>query len=693
MGDIEQAREEVAQLANQLRRHQHLYYVEAMPEISDIEYDRMLDRLIELEIRHPELRLADSPSQRVGSDLGSGFPEVSHTIPVLSLDKAYHTEAVMQWIERCRKRGESNLTFTVEEKVDGVSLVLYYEGGVLVRAVTRGNGFVGNDVTANAKTISSIPLRLPRPLDIAIRGEVFMDKRDFDTLNDEMDVPYANARNLAAGTLRRLKSSETARFPLKMFSYEAYVGDQGHLADDHVQILGLLKELGFLVNPSLGIFSRSSGNDFVDDTAFSLPLAVRGTYEELPAYLDDRQSVRSQLAHEIDGLVIKVSDLAVRDMLGYTGHHPRWALAYKFDAPEAQTVLEGIDVQVGRTGRITPVGRVHSVKVGNSVVSNVTLHNQDYINLLELAIGDTISISKRGDVIPAVERVIEKNEKGNSTWLLPTACPSCKTPLVKIGAHTFCTNDDCPDQVLGRIIFFTGREQMDIEGFGSETVNFLVQRGLVQDIPDLYGVDYGSLVGAPGFGNKKASALARAIESSKGKPFRTVLVSLGISDFGKKAVDLLLRSGIRSMEGLLSLVDADDRSSLLAIKGFGEKTVDSLFSQLSQERTRRMIERLGEAGLQLAEKEEEEKASIPQVFAGQVWCVTGSFERFVPRSLALKEIEIRGGRTTGSVTKKTTHLLAGSSAGSKLQQAISLGTTIIDEGRFIDLLAGGDDEI
>jgi DNA ligase (NAD+) len=234
---------------------------------------------------------------------------------------------------------------------------------------------------------------------------------------------------------------------------------------------------------------------------------------------------------------------------------------------------------------------------------------------------------------------------------------------------------------------------MDIEGFGSETVNFLVQRGLVHEIPDLYWVDYGSLVGEPGFGDKKASALARAVESSKSKPFRTVLVSLGIPDFGKKAVDLLLRSGIRSAERLLSLVDADDRDPVLAIKGFGEKTVDSLFSWLSQDRNRRVIERLGEAGLQLSEKEEHQSSSIPQVFAGQTWCVTGSFERFVPRSLALKEIEIRGGRTTGSVTKKTTHLLAGSSAGSKLQQAITLGTTIIDEGRFIDLLEGGNDEV
>ena len=513
MVEKEQAREEIARLSEQLRRYQYLYYVEARPVVSDTTYDRMLDQLMILENLHPELRLPDSPSQRVGSDLGSTFPEVRHTIPVLSLDKAYHTDAVMQWMERTRQRGEGNLSFSVEEKIDGVSLVLYYEQGVLVRAVTRGNGYVGNDVTPNARTISSVPLRLTRAINVAVRGEVFLEKEDFTVLNARLEVPYANPRNLAAGTLRRLKSSETAQFPLKMFAYEAYFDDPAQSGGSHAQILGMLGELGFLVNKTFGLFSQdgSCGVSSFGD-------AQIGRYEDLPRYIESRKSLRDSLSHEIDGLVVKVNELAVRDFLGYTGHHPRWALAYKFDAPEAQTELTAIDVQVGRTGRITPVGRVKRVRVGNSVVSNVTLHNQDYINLLELAIGDTVSISKRGDVIPAVERVVEKNEQGHATWVLPDTCPSCKTNLIKDGAHSFCPNHDCPDQVLGRIIFFAGRDQMDIEGFGPETVAFLVRKQLVKDIPDLYTVDYAKLGAEPGLQEKKAPALGPAHDETTQPP-------------------------------------------------------------------------------------------------------------------------------------------------------------------------------
>jgi len=690
METVEQAQVEIARLSEDLRRHQHHYYVEAQPLVSDTQYDRMMDRLLYLESLYPALKLSDSPSQRVGSDLGTGFPEVRHTVPVLSLDKAYTGDGVLQWIQRCRQRGEQRLSFVVEEKIDGVSLVLYYEKGLLARAVTRGNGFVGNDVTPNAKTIKSIPLRLSRPYDIAVRGEVFLAKEDFAALNGTMEVPYANPRNLAAGTIRRLKSSETAQVPLKMFAYEAYFANPADAVHSHVEILRLLKALGFLVNPSIAVFADTNGDIFPTMTEGQDDAFVQGVYGDIPEYLGKLEQQRSALAYEIDGLVIKVNELGVREFLGYTGHHPRWALAYKFDAPEAQTGVLAIDVQVGRTGRITPVARVKTVKVGNSMVSNVTLHNQDYINLLELAIGDTVAISKRGDVIPAVERVVEKNEDGNTTWQLPAECPSCKTTLVRNGAHTFCPNGDCPDQVVGRISFFVGRQQMDLEGFGPETVSFLVERGLVRDIPDIYTVDYDALVGQSGFGEKKAAALALAVEKSKEQPYRSVLVALGIPDFGKKAVDLLVNAGIRSMKQLLEMVDSGDSETLVAIKGFGRKTVDSLFAELSDSKVRERIARLELLGLQFSEAATTAEETLPQIFRNQVWCVTGSFERFAPRSLALKEIEARGGRTTSSVTSKTSHLLAGSGAGSKLQQAQSFGTTVVDEQQFIRMLQGGE---
>lgn len=687
MDGFDQAKEEIAELSRELRRHQYRYYVEAKPEISDMQYDRMIDRLVELETRFPELKFPDSPSQRVGSDLAASFPEVHHTVPVLSLDKAYTSESILQWIERLRNRGEQRLSFVVEEKMDGVSLVLYYQAGILVRAVTRGNGFVGNDVTANAKTISSIPLRLEQPLDIAVRGEVFLTKEDFARLNLAMDVPYANPRNLAAGTIRRIKSSETARIPLRMFVYEAYISGEGKAAETHVEALKMLNSLGFMVNPSLAVFAEDGSRAEDMANRLHLPEVHSGPFDKIIDYIESIDERRASLPYEIDGLVIKVNELGVRDFLGYTGHHPRWAMAYKFDAPEAQTVVNTIDIQVGRTGRITPVARVSTVKVGNSMVSNVTLHNEDYINMLELAIGDIVAISKRGDVIPAVERVVEKNESGNSTWIMPTLCPSCNTPLVRQGAHTFCPNTaGCPDQILGRVVFFVGRNQMDIEGFGPETVSFLIQRNLIKDIPDIYTVDYRALVGEPGFGEKKAFSLLDAVNKSKERSFGTVLVSLGIPDFGKKAVDLLIGAGITSMDQLLALVDSGDTQPLLEIKGFGQKTIDSLFSYLQDDQMRERISRLKELGLDFAQVADPVSSRLPQIFSGQTWCVTGSFEHFQPRSLALKEIELRGGRTTGSVTRKTTHLLAGSGAGSKLQQAISFGTTIVSEDKFVELL-------
>jgi DNA ligase (NAD+) len=559
---------------------------------------------------------------------------------------------------------------------------------LLTRAVTRGNGFIGNDVTQNAKTISSIPLRLTRPVTIAVRGEVFLLKSDFEQLNQNLDVPYANPRNLAAGTLRRLKSSETAKVPLRMYVYEAYGEAVDGQIHTHVEALSLLFDLGFSINPRFSMFTDDVSR--IKQTIQRLscrPMQIEA-YDGIAQYIEQVNRERERLPYEIDGLVLKVDELEMREFLGYTGHHPRWALAYKFDAPEAQTVVKAIDVQVGRTGRVTPVARVEKVKVGNSMVSNVTLHNQDYLEMLELAIGDTVAISKRGDVIPAIERVVEKNEEGATTWIMPDRCPSCNTMLIRDGAHQFCPNSDCPDQVLGRISFFVGREQMDIDGMGPETVAYLYRKGLLHDIPDIYRIDYRNLIGEPGFGERKVQSLDQAVQASRQRPFRTVLVSLGIPDFGKKAVDLLLASGITRMQQLLEMVDTHKTEPLLQIKGFGEKTVNALFTWLSDTRMRSRIAALAEIGLQMAQHDEQQATQLPQQFSGQVWCVTGSFTRFSPRTLALQEIEARGGRTVSSVTGKTTHLLAGTGAGSKLQQAAKLGVTIVSEEDFLSMLGG-----
>ena len=679
-----ESRLEIATLSDQLRTYQRAYYVDARPLVSDLEYDRLFDRLRTLEDEHPHLRFPDSPSLRVGSDLNSEFPEVKHTIPVLSLDKAYKSEEVSAWIAKTEAKVAQELSFVVEEKMDGVSIVLYYEKGLLSRAVTRGNGEVGNDVTANMKTIASIPLRIPSEESVAVRGEVFLPKEEFLLLNKGLETPYANPRNLAAGTIRRIKSSEVAKVPLRIYVYEGF-WEGSHPFTDHIAILATLASYGFSLNPNIALFCKNK-----KDAQQRLEKAsLKGTalsYADFDSYVEEHTARRSALPYEIDGLVMKVNELAVRESLGYTEHHPRWALAYKFESPQAQTVVQNIDVQVGRTGRITPVARVVPVLVGGSTVSNITLHNQDYIDMLELSVGDSVEISKRGDVIPAVERVIEKNELGNKVWTLPETCPSCTTPLVVRGAHTFCPNPACPDQVSSRLKFFVGKAQMDIDSFGPETITTLIDLGLLKDVSDIYFIDYErALSEQPGFGEKKIAAIKAGVEKSKSQSFRRVLLSLGIGEIGKKAADLLVESGLTSMDALLAIADCDDETTLTSIKQIGPKSARLLIDGLKDPAMRSRIEFLRQAGLQFEEKKTD-APTLVQSFAEQTWCVTGSFEHFNPRSLALEEIEKRGGRTTTSVTGKTTHLLAGGGAGSKLAQANKLGVKVVNEEVFLSLL-------
>lgn len=683
--DEQDPRQEIENLSDLLRTYQRAYYVDARPLVSDLEYDRLFDRLQELEEAHPHLRLPDSPSQRVGSDLSSEFPEVEHTIPVLSLDKAYASGEVSSWMIKTEAKVSQELSFVVEEKMDGVSIVLYYEKGLLVRAVTRGNGMVGNDVTANLKTIASIPLRLPEEVDVAVRGEVFLPKEEFLELNKRMETPYANPRNLAAGTIRRIKSSEVAKVPLRIYVYEGFwSGD--HPFTDHISILSTLASYGFSLNSNIALFCKSRSDALQRLEKASLAGEAL-SFADFDSYVIKHTGQRSELPYEIDGLVVKVNELSVRETLGYTERHPRWAIAYKFESPQAQTVVENIDVQVGRTGRITPVARVAPVLVGGSTVSNITLHNQPYIDMLELAVGDIVEISKRGDVIPAVERVIEKNEKGNKVWKLPLLCPSCSTPLVIRGAHTFCPNVACPDQVSSRLKFFAGKAQMDIDSFGPETITTLIDLGLLEDVPDIYTLDYEkALSDIPGFGEKKIAAIKAGVEKSKGQSFRRVLVSLGIGEIGKKAADLLVGSGLTSIDDLLEIADKDDVETLTTIKQIGPKSARLLIDGLNDPAMRVRIAQLRKLGLQFEEAEASEAPPLEQSFASQTWCVTGSFVHFNPRTLALEEIEKRGGRTTSSVTGKTTHLLAGSGAGSKLAQATRLGVKIVNEERFLTLL-------
>ena len=674
------AEKRAAELSRLLREYQRAYFVESRPLVSDSEFDALFNELLAIEQEHPDLALPDSPTRRVGSDLTQELPEAPHSIPVLSLDKSYTSEELAAWIAKTARNAGEELSFVCEQKIDGASIVLYYKEGLLVRAVTRGNGLVGNDVTGNVKTIGAVPLRLARAVTVAVRGEIFLAHSLFDSINEKEEEPYANPRNFASGTLRRVKSSEVAGVPLSIYVYEGFFAQP---PDTHHEILEQLEELGFRLNPRVGFFSDGPSLSMVKSRH---PAWHTGSLKEIPGYLEAERQGRAGLDYEIDGMVVKVDEVSVRERLGYTGHHPRWAVAFKFESPEGATTVKAIEVQVGRTGRITPVARVEPVRISGTTIANVTLHNQEYIDMLELAVGDRVAVSRRGDVIPAVERVLEKNETGAATWKLPESCPTCATRLVKQGAHHFCPNAACPDQVRGRLNFFVARGQMDIEGLGPETVDVLIRNGLARDIADLYFFDPDKLLDLPGFGEKKVAQIREGIDKSKGQPFHIVLPSLGIPDIGQKVTELVIEAGYSGIDSLVALADAGDPAPLLAIHGIGERTAETLMRELRKKPMKRLIERLRKAGLNLEEKTQPQTSDLPQTFAGQSWCVTGSFASFSPREKAMEEVTRRGGKAGDSVTSKTTHLLVGGNPGSKLQKAQKLGVTLVNEEEFLALL-------
>ena len=683
-------RNEMEKLVKTLSEYQRAYYVDSKPLVSDMEYDRLYDELVRLEKEHPDLVLPDSPTRRVGSDLSNDFPEFRHTIPVLSLDKAYSRDEVISFMDKTIAKEQRNLSFVAEEKIDGISMVLYYEKGILVRGVTRGNGEIGNDVTQNIKTIGSIPLRLSEDIDIAVRGEVFLSKEAFLEVNSRLDEDKkaANPRNLAAGTVRRQKSSEAASVPLDIFCYEGFWKEGENTPESHLEILSYLKHLGFKINPHLACFSESKEKS--EAMLRSAGLEGRSySFSEMQDYIDFKTGERKGLKYEIDGLVFKVNEIRVRERLGYTEHHPRWAIAYKFESPQAVSKLLSISVQVGRTGRITPVAELEPVALGGSTIRRATLHNQEYIDNLELAIGDTVSIVKRGDVIPQVEDVIEKNEEGNTVYKIDMHCPCCHSVLQKDGAHLFCRNPECPEQQLGALTFFSSRTQMDIETLGPKTIKIFYDAGLLRKVEDIYTANYASLLGTRGIGEKTVSAIVESVNESKNRPFKTVLSSLGISEVGKKSAEILVSGGFDSFERLKTAKEEE----LMAIDGIGEKMARIIVESFKNPQLLETVEKLGKAGLHMSVSDDGQDStdSYEQSFAGTLWCVTGSFKNFNPRSKAMEEVEKRGGRTTTSVSGKTTHLLAGTGGGGKLKDAERLGVKIVSEEEFLRML-GKDEE-
>jgi DNA ligase (NAD+) len=670
-------------LEREIARHDELYHKYARPEVSDAEFDALFTELRALEEAHPGLASPDSPTLRVGNDLVNDLPEAEHTIPVLSLDKCYSGADIAAWIAKTARADGQALSFVLEEKLDGASIVLYYEDGILTRAVTRGNGRIGNDVTANARTIRGIPLALARPVTLAVRGEIFMRRENFARYNESAGGVYVNPRNLAAGTLRSVRSSAVAHVPLEFFAYEGFFEDSA--LDRHSAILAELAALGFPINPASGLYSEDA----------SLQAWARETFPEWrvgdPAAImqavGDAQAARANLAYDIDGLVLKVNEIEARVRLGYTAHHPRWAIAYKFESPQAVTRLLSITVQVGRNGRITPVAELEPVAVSGSTIARATLHNEDYIRQLELAAGDMVAISRRGDVIPAVDRVIEKAEtaEGALVWTMPPACPCCGTGLVQRGAHHFCLNRDCCDRLVGRLAHFAGKAGLDIEGLGGKTLLLAFEKDLVRHPSDIFTADWTRLVDMDGFGEKRVANIMQGIEAARSRPFAQVLSALGFESIGPSLAELLINAGFTSAAKIIERAREGDWEVFAATEGLAEQSARQIVHEFSDPRNLAELEALARAGLCM-ENAENKGAEYAQSMQGQRWCVTGSFEHYNPRDLAMDEVKKRGGAVISGVSSKTTHLLAGTGAGSKLQKAKDLGVRIVREDEFMEML-------
>lgn len=689
----EEAKKRIDFLTKLIEYHNNLYYVEGKPEISDVEYDALFDELCLLEKKFPNLAKPNSPTKRVGSDLSNKFEKVKHEIPVLSLDKAYSKAEIIDWINKILQEFPSS-SFSIQEKFDGVSIVLYYKNGVLDKAVSRGDGYTGNDITENCRTIKSIPLIIPFKMNISVRGEVYIDKNDFEKLKSSNE--YANPRNFAAGTLNRIKSSEVAKIPLKFYAYDAIC--EGF--DNDYLLLSLLIKSGFTVSKNtmfisnkkmINIYSNvtkdKEPNSLFDDgyieniseTQFKII-----KFDEVESQIDYFTKIRNNLPYQIDGLVFKVNEFATRNKLGYTGHHPRWAIAYKFEAPKAETTVEDIIWQVGRGGRITPVAKLKPVSIAGSTVSRATLHNIDYIKALELSVGDIVSISKRGDIIPAVEEVIEKSNNP-SIIEVPENCPSCGSKVRLDGPIAYCDNENCRSRIAETIKYFASRDCMNIENLGEETIDLLFENKIINDIPDLYMIDYSILNNFEGFADKKIKLIKEGIEKSKNNSFDTLLYSLGFKELGKQTVKLLIKAGFNSSDKLIEAANKNDVSILNSINGIGEKTAKLFIEHFSSERFRYLMDSFKKIGFKL-EIEENKPEDISKAFEGTSWCITGTLNHFTNRELAEQEIEKRGGKVLSAVSSKLTYLVVGNNPGSKLEKARQLNVKIIDEDTFIKML-------
>ncbi|MEO8726865.1 MAG: NAD-dependent DNA ligase LigA [Acidobacteriaceae bacterium] len=663
---------DVEELREQIRHHEYRYYVLDDPEISDQEFDGLMNRLKSLEAKHPQLVTPDSPTQRVGGKAAEGFAKVPHSRPMLSLDNAYNEEELRAWDQRVRDlANRERIEYVCEYKLDGMSLALWYEGGALLRGITRGDGTIGEDVTPNVRTMRSVPLTIGAatlkkanvPESFEARGEVVMPIAAFQAWNEQREQEglqrAANPRNAAAGSIRMVDAREVAKRRLDYYAYFVLrAGDW--IFPTHSESLDALEAAGFKVNPH---------RILTDD----LEKALR--------FIRDAEAKRDHLPYEIDGVVLKVNEVKLQDRLGFTGKAPRWAIAYKFVARAAITQLEDITVQVGRTGKLTPLAMLTPVLIGGTTVKRATLHNADEIARLGVRIGDYVQVERGGDVIPKIVKVVEdaKHPRGNREFAFPGHCPECGGLAVRADGEVDhrCVNAACPAKLRESLLHFVSRGVMNIDGMGESLVQQVIDSGKVRGIADIYDITRDDLLRLDRIGEKTAQNVLAQIARSKQLPLERVVLALGIHFVGERTAQLLARHF-----GSMELIENSTDEQLQEVEEVGPRVSEAIREFFSEEKNHELVGRLRSAGLRMTQ---EVIRKGPQPLAGKTLVITGTLPNLT-RDQAKKKIEAAGGKVSGSVSKKTDYLVAGEEAGSKLDKANALRVAVLDEAGLLGLL-------
>lgn len=649
------------ELKNQINRHNHLYYSEDNPEITDAVYDQLFRELLEIEKNHPQLVTADSPTQRVGAQPLKEFNKVAHKNPLLSLDNAMDEPELEDFDHRVREGlNKKEVEYCVELKIDGLAVNLNYKKGLFFIGSTRGDGVNGEDITSNLKTIKAIPLSLTDPIDIEVRGEVYLPFNKFIEINEERkengDALFANPRNAAAGSVRQLDPKITASRPLSIFIYYGSSSQN----KTHFDNLKYLKSLGFKINPNTNVCKGLA---------------------EVKEYIKEWHARRDKLEYEIDGIVVKVNDLADQQKLGTTTRSPRWAIAYKYPPMQAETIIENIRVQVGRTGAITPVADLKPIKLAGVVVKHATLHNEDEIQRKDIRIKDHVKVQRAGEVIPEVVEVIKLKRTGHEKeFHMPKECPVCGSKIVRPEAEAIarCINAGCPAQVMGRIAHFTSREAMDIEGVGPALIEQMVEKKVIHDVADLYALTKDDIKKLERKADKSAENAIKAIQASKDRPFERLIYALGIRLVGKH-IAFVLSQHYRNIDEL-SQAKAEKLSKIYEI---GPKVAQSLEDFFRQKGNQHLIEKLKKTGITLESKQKKG----PQPLKGKTFVFTGGLDKFT-RPQAEQRVRDLGGAAAAAVSKKVDYVVAGTDPGSKHDKAVKLGVKILSEKEFIKLIGG-----